>query len=129
MILGLGTDVVQVKRFNSWVDNRNLMARFFSDDELGWCQKHATNMSASLAARFAAKEAFGKALGTGLAGFKLRDVSVLRTSKGRPSIVLVESAQKAFDDFMQTIGIACSTIHLSMSHETDYAVATVIIEG
>jgi holo-[acyl-carrier protein] synthase len=77
----------------------------------------------SLAARFAAKEAFGKAIGSGLRHFALRDVAVLNDSHGKPFMMLTGSAEAAFQDF------GGSRIVVSLSHERDNALAVVLIEG
>jgi holo-[acyl-carrier protein] synthase len=76
----------------------------------------------SLAARFAAKEAFGKALGTGLAGITLKDMAVLNSPTGAPRLFLSGSAQAAFDRS------GASRIHLSLSHESECAWAMVVLE-
>ncbi|MDR3201221.1 MAG: holo-ACP synthase, partial [Spirochaetales bacterium] len=71
---------------------------------------------------FAAKEAFGKALGTGLAGFELKDVEVFR-AEGRPELRLSGGAQEALKN------LGGEKVFLSLSHEADIAAAMVVIEG
>ncbi|HOT58887.1 MAG TPA: holo-ACP synthase, partial [Spirochaetales bacterium] len=77
----------------------------------------------SLAARFAAKEAFGKALGTGLKGIALKDILVRNNSVGKPELLVVNSALMAFEKS------GAKRIHLSMTHESDNAIAIVILEA
>lgn len=121
MIHGIGTDLVQVQRMRSW-ESSGLATRFFHPDELAWSMSRGNGAVSSLAARFAAKEAFGKALGTGLRGLCLRDIEVRRSEGTRPVLKLHGSAQKA-------LGLLGKTrVHLSLGHEGDYAIATVLIE-
>ena len=76
----------------------------------------------SFAARFAAKEAVSKALGTGLGKIGLTDIEVQNQSTGQPQIVLHGAAQI----FAQTHGI--KRVHISLSHSEVYAIATAIVE-
>ncbi len=123
MITGIGIDIVHVKRMERWLLNENLLKRFFAEDELEYILTRNKCAAQSLAARFAAKEAFGKALGTGLADFALKDVSVINKSGGQPELKLTDSAQKAFKKS------GAKKAHISLSHEKDNAVAVVILEG
>jgi holo-[acyl-carrier protein] synthase len=77
----------------------------------------------SLAARFAAKEALGKALGTGLAGIVLKDIMVVNLHNGRPEIKVFGTAQ----DALRRIG--AERLHISLTHEKDNAIAMVVLEG
>lgn len=127
MILGIGSDIVAIDRFDSWIRNRALIERFFSKNEIDWCLSQKNQASASLAARFAAKEAFGKALGSGLRGLSLRDIVVARETGGKPILQLGGSAMSMLkqrllgsDDEWQ--------IHLSLSHDGGSALAFVVIE-
>ncbi|NLJ47448.1 MAG: holo-ACP synthase [Treponema sp.] len=122
MILGIGVDVVHVRRIEHWLTVPGLPERFFHPEELSAARSRGNTLSLSLAARFAAKEAFGKALGTGLAGIKLRDIKVENTPYGRPDIVL---AGTALDKFRAAGG---GRILLSLTHERDNAIAMVVIE-
>jgi holo-[acyl-carrier protein] synthase len=118
MVLGVGIDVVHVDRLRHWRKVDGLYERFFHPEELASALPRGETGILSLAARFAAKEAFGKAIGSGL-----RDVAVLNDSHGKPFMVLTGSAEAAFKDFGGTRMV------LSMSHEQDNAIAVVIIEG
>jgi holo-[acyl-carrier protein] synthase len=77
----------------------------------------------SLAARFAAKEAFGKALGSGLAGLSLRDMAVMNNAAGKPELRLTGSAQAALER------IGGTRVFISLTHEQDEVLAMCIIEG
>lgn len=122
MIIGTGIDIVQVCRFKPWVQNPNLACRFFHEKELSVLQRGGDYAVQSLAVRFAAKEAFGKALGSGLRGLALKDICVVSDKYGKPELKLYDSAQI----LLQNSG--ADVVHLTMSHEMDYAVACVILE-
>ena len=123
MIFGIGTDIVDVSRMKKWVDSGSLIERFFNKKE---CNdfKSVSKACEYYANRFAAKEAFSKALGTGLSGFDLKDVFVLNDENGRPFVVLENSAEKIFKKMCGN-----SKIHISLSNEKQFAVAYVIIES
>jgi holo-[acyl-carrier protein] synthase len=122
MISGLGIDIVHVDRIRRWIDNPAILKRFFHPLEIETARSRNKGMALSLAARFAAKEAFGKALGSGLAHFALVEVAVINDSRGRPSLRLEGNALREFERH------GGGTIHLSMTHEGDNAVAVVILE-
>ena len=123
MILGIGIDLIQVARMNRWVDQPGLVERFFHPKELEDSRNKGKAMALSLATRYAAKEALGKAMGIGLAHFSLREVQVVNDPRGKPEIVLHGHAIDTFAEF------GGKRIHLSLSHELDNAVAMVVIEG
>lgn len=122
MITGCGVDIVNVKRFLKLAENNHFLDRFFHPDEVAYIVQNKKNASESLAVRFAAKEAFGKALGTGLFGLQLKEICVQRTANGKPEMHLFGNAQKK----LQLNG--ANHIHLSLSHEKEYAIAQVILE-
>ena len=123
MIVGLGIDVVQVKRMQRWISNPNMLKKCFSENEIKDITEAGVGANKSAAARFAAKEAFGKAIGCGLSGFSLKDVLVYKDELGKPELK-VES--KALILLEKSGG---NKLFLSLSHEKDYAVAVVIIES
>lgn len=127
MIFGIGTDIVSIARFVHWTHTPSLMQRFFSLREIDWCCGQGERSAASLAARFAAKEAFGKALGTGLKGIALRDIEVIRLANGQPQLVLGPSALKQISERLADRGLDWQT-HLSLSHDGGNSLAFVIIE-
>jgi holo-[acyl-carrier protein] synthase len=123
MILGLGIDIVHVGRIRHWETVPGLVERFFHPEEVLDARARGSGESLSLAARFAAKEAFGKALGTGLAGIRLGDIQVVNDRNGRPEIVLHGTA-------LARLGAMGGVrVHVSLTHESDNAVAIAIIEG
>ena len=123
MIVGIGIDVVQISRLEKWTGNPEMLERFFDPRELSIIRERGKAMLSSLAARFAAKEAFGKALGTGLEGIALTDIMVLNRADERPSLYLEGSALKA----MKAAG--AGQAHISLSHDGGIAIASVILEA
>lgn len=123
MILGIGIDMVAIGRFSKWLEDPRLMSRYFSQEEINYVQAKGLGASASLAARFAAKEAFGKALGCGLKGISLKDIRVVIGGSGKPELDISGTAEKAF---LNSGGIKT---HLSLTHDGNLALAQVIIEG
>lgn len=124
MIYGVGVDLVRISRIQRCLDHygerfakRVLSASEYSQFAL------STNRPRFLAKRFAAKEAFSKALGTGLAqGLSLRDISVDHDGAGRPFLQCRNHAEKLLGRFR------ISASHLSLSDEADYALAYVTLE-
>ena len=125
MICGIGTDIAQVSRFEKWVKQSEMIERFFNEKER--CRQGAKSEAAKCqhyAARFAAKEAFSKALGTGISGFSLQEVYIVNDENGKP-ILKVEGA--ALNLMKEKFG-ECK-VFVSLSHEKEFAVAFVIIEA
>ena len=122
MISGIGIDIVHVDRITRWLSIPGLVDRFFHPEEIEAASRRGAGKALSLAARLAAKEAFGKALGTGLSGLKLKDIQVRNDHNGKPWIVLQETARRKFDS------AGGGMIHCSLTHEGENAVAMVLIE-
>ncbi len=122
MITGLGIDIVNVNRMKHWPEVDGIITRFFNPAEIIAAKEKGHSFILSLAARFAAKEAFGKALGTGLKGMRLTDIEVINNHNGKPDIILHGTALKVFNSH------GGGRIHLSLTHEKEAAVAVVIIE-
>jgi holo-[acyl-carrier protein] synthase len=121
MILGIGTDIIEVERIKKSVSKRDFVLKVFTPNEIAYCERGQAEQH--YAARFAAKEAFFKALGTGWAGeMEITDVEVMNDAFGKPGIQLTGNTAKYFS------GIGGGTIHLSLSHLPGVAVAFVIIE-
>jgi len=123
MITGIGVDVVHVNRMERWRKIPGLLVRYFHPDELTEAMNKGKGIELSLAARFAAKEAFGKALGTGLAGIVLKDIMVKNRHNGQPEIVVFGTALEALNKS------GAGRIHLSLTHERDNAIAMVVLEN
>ena len=123
MIKGVGVDVVNIGRMRRWEKIEGLLDRYFHPEELKAAKTRGSASTLSLAARFAAKEAFGKALGTGLKGLQLKDIQVVNNHNGKPDILVYNKAYEAFKS------VGGEVMHLSLTHEQDYAIAMVVIEG
>lgn len=113
MILGIGVDIVSNSRFNEMKEG--LLRRLFTSNELDKASL-SERMCEFYASRFAAKEAFAKALGTGFRGISPKDIEIIEDELGKPSIRLMKDIK------MDII------IHLSISHERDSSIAMVVIE-
>jgi holo-[acyl-carrier protein] synthase len=126
-VVGVGVDAVDVERFRRLLERRpGFAARYFSEAERADAGRSA-DPTESLAARFAAKEAVMKALGTGLGGFALTDVEVRRAGgtgalSGAPSLVLHGAAAALADRH------GAAQFHLSLTHTTQTAIAFVVAE-
>ncbi len=123
MIRGIGIDIVRIDRMKRWIVRPLLMKRYFHEKEIEAANSRGASFAMALAARFAAKEAFGKALGTGLMGISLKEIQVENNVNGKPGIILYGKAKAAYE---RSGG---RSIHLSLTHETDNAVAVVVIES
>ena len=125
MIVGTGIDIVEVPRVAAAVERfgHRFLDRVFTEDEVRYClSKH--NASERLAARFAAKEAALKAIGTGWRrGVAWKDVEIRREPGGRPTLHFSGKAA----EFAQRLGV--SRTSLSLSHTAGHAVAQVILEA
>lgn len=125
MILGIGVDTVEIARIQRFLDqgNQPLLDRLFSTHEQQYCLARKQS-AACLAARFAAKEAFVKALGTGLRdGLSWVEMEVRNDRLGKPSLHLSGRTQ----ELVAERGLL--TIQLSLSHDGGHAVAFVVLEA
>ena len=118
MIIGIGCDLAEVSRIK-----RALGMKGFAQCEQDYCMARGAQAYASFAARFAAKEAFVKAVGTGLRGGRLTEIEVINDALGRPQLVLYGY----FKDYAK--GLGTEKIHLTLSHTKELAMAQVILEG
>lgn len=121
MIRGLGTDIIEIERVRRAVDKEHFLNSVFTKNEQLYCASRGKNSAASYAARFAAKEAFFKALGTGIVT-RLTDVEIVNDERGAPKIFLRGKAQALAND------CGVEKIFVSLSHSRDFATATCIIE-
>ncbi len=119
MVLGCGIDICDNRRFNDI--SAGVLMRLFTPGELAESVK--LNPAQSLefyASRFAAKEAFAKALGTGFSGFSPLDLEVRCNSQGRPFFAFSPKVEDKVKDM---------SVFLSLSHEKEYSVAMVVLDG
>jgi holo-[acyl-carrier protein] synthase len=121
-MLGIGTDICEVQRFDRLKENRSFLERIYSEKEIKYCGNRKAS-SQCFAARFAAKEAFAKALGTGIRkGIHLKEIEIENDELGKPFINLSGETKDTFEK------LGCRSIHISISHEKTMAIAMVVIE-
>tara|TARA_E500000178_G_scaffold348439_1_gene403545 strand:+ start:543 stop:926 length:384 start_codon:yes stop_codon:yes gene_type:complete len=123
-IYGIGTDIVSIKRIKSSITKKNFINRIFDKQEILKCKRVVSQYNC-YAKRFAAKEAFSKAIGTGISnGINFNEITVLNNSSGKPFINLKGETKKKIKKIFKRKKIKIS---LSLSDEKDYAVAFVTI--
>ncbi len=123
-IIGIGSDIVKVSRIEKLVEGygQRFLERIFSTTESAYASSKA-RPAIHLAARFAAKEAFVKALGSGLReGLNWRDIEVINNDLGQPQLKLHNYAYQTCHKERN------ATTWLSLSHEQDFALAFVVLE-
>lgn len=123
MIVGIGTDIIEVERIRKHIEaGFGFRDKVFTAQEIAYCESK-TNKAQNYAARFSAKEAFLKAVGTGLRhGLAFTDIEVVNDELGKPEMVLHGKAQ----EIIRKMG--ASGIQISMTHLRDWVNAIVIIE-
>ncbi len=122
MIIGIGTDITDVKRIEESIEKfgERFLKKIFTETEREYCESFKMHKGQHYAARFAAKEAFSKAIGTGVRdGFAFNLVGVRNEPSGKPIIELSGLMAERWND---------CRIHISLSHSTTLAVAMVAIE-
>ena len=120
-IFGIGIDLVEVQRIKAGIEKfpARFRSRIFTKNEIAFCETRQ-HKYLSYAARFAAKEAFSKALGTGLRGkISWQDIEVIDDERSKPNLFITGKAKKYLGD---------RKFHVSLSHTEDYATAIVVIE-
>ena len=123
-IFGIGTDIVSIDRINRSLKNKNFLKRIFNEKEILKCKKTSRYINC-FAKRFAAKEAFSKALGTGISnGVNFNEIIVLNKKSGKPYINLIGQTKKTLNKKFKG---KKSKVSLSLSDEKKYAVAFVTI--
>ena len=122
MIYGIGTDITKVSRFEKWVKNEEFIKRFFNSQEI-MVSGSISAKCEHYAARFAVKEAFSKALGTGISGFNLQDVFITNDKDGKPKIHIQNNAKNILENRCGECNVM-----VSLSHEKEFAIAFVVIE-
>ena len=123
-IFGIGTDIVKVNRISKSIKSKSFVSRLFNKEEIIKCKK-ITKTSNCFAKRYAAKEAFSKALGTGISnGIKFNEIVVSNDTNGKPFIKLLKKTKKIVN---KKIGKTKYKIALSLTDEDQYAVAFVTI--
>jgi holo-[acyl-carrier protein] synthase len=124
MVLGVGTDLMETQRVQESIDRfgERFLQRIFTAGEIAYCRRKR-NAAESFAARFAAKEAGAKALGTGISrGVNWKEFEVKREESGRPTLHLSGRAA----ELAEAMGVR--RIQLSLTHSREFAMAVVVTE-
>ncbi|HWR30485.1 MAG TPA: holo-ACP synthase [Negativicutes bacterium] len=122
MVVGIGIDLVEIHRMKQAIERPAFVQRVFTPAEEAYCSGRGRQNASSFAARFAAKEAAMKALGTGLSGGGTwQDIEVLPNEQGKPVMQLTGF----FGQLAKELGV--SRIHVSLSHAQEYATAQVLL--
>jgi holo-[acyl-carrier protein] synthase len=126
MIVGIGTDIIETRRMRSAIERHGerFLSHVFTPDEIAQAPAGLAGRESYFAARWAAKEAVAKALGTGIGGdCAWTDVTVRRGHAGEPLVDLTGAARRTAD----RRGVA--RIHISLAHERNLAAATAVAEA
>ncbi|WP_314666971.1 holo-ACP synthase [uncultured Selenomonas sp.] len=123
MILGIGSDIIHIPRVARAIVNERFLQRVYTARERAYAESRGKGRAASLAARFAGKEAVLKAFGTGLRDGQLTDVEILPDVLGAPKVHL----GGYFAARAAEMGVINAWI--TLSHERDYAIAYCVLEG
>ena len=123
-IFGIGNDIISISRIKKSLKNKLFVTRIFNSNEINKCRKNI-NQANCFAKRFAAKEAFVKALGTGIAkGINFREIIVSNSKSGKPKILLSGNTKKIVNKIIKKNKY---TTFLSLSDDKIFAIATVVI--
>ncbi len=123
--LGIGVDIVQNSRIRKSITNKNFLLRIFTNDEIKKSKKIKDKIG-FFSKRFAAKEAFSKALGTGFREtLNFKDISITNNKNGKPSIKINNKLHNIINKKFKTKKI---NVLLSISDESEHSIAFVILE-
>ncbi len=128
MIIGIGSDLCNIERIQNSLDRfgDRFVSRVFTETERARAERRPFTRAGTYAKRFAAKEAFSKAVGTGFKrGVFMRDIGVVNQASGQPTLHLTGGAKQRLDD-MTPEGHAVE-VHLTMTDDHPFAQAFVII--
>ncbi len=121
MILGIGNDIVEIKRIEKSISKNKRFLDFCFSEKEKQAFLNSRMAPSKFASCFAAKEAFGKALGTGVKGFNFTDISVLREQSGKPYFEFFGKAKQ----IVESLDVV---VHLALSNTELLTIAYVIIE-
>jgi holo-[acyl-carrier protein] synthase len=128
MIIKTGIDIVNINRIARVYDyyGDKFLNKVYTEEEIEYCLSKKHMQVNSFAKRFAGKEAFVKAIGEGFKNISFQDIEILNDSKGAPFLQL---EQPLYDYIQNKYKIETLKISISLSDDTDYAVASVVILG
>ncbi len=130
MIIGTGSDLCNIERIQKSLDRfgTRFENRVFSETELAKAARRPHARAGTLAKRFAAKEAFSKAVGTGFkAGVFMKDIGVVNSPSGAPTLAITGGAKARLDALTPPGHVA--KVHLTLTDDHPWAFAMVIIEA
>jgi holo-[acyl-carrier protein] synthase len=130
MIIGLGSDLCNIERIQRSLDRfgERFIERVFTDVERAKAERRPFTRAGTYAKRFAAKEAFSKAVGTGFKrGVFMKDIGVVNLPGGQPALALSGGAKERLDAI--TPPGHAAQVHLTMTDDHPFAMAVVIIEA
>ena len=120
----IGVDIIENSRIKKSISSRKFLTRIFSDEEI-ILSKKISNKTSYFSKRFAAKEAFSKALGTGFRnGLNFKDITIINDKYGKPSFKINNKLTKLIEKKFKTKKI---NVHLSLSDEKKHSIAFVIL--
>jgi len=116
MLKGIGIDIIEIDRVKEAIEKHGeaFLSKIFTEKELKYCRGLKSFKFPELAVRFAAKEAYSKAIGTGIAGIGWKKVEVVNDKRGKPELMIK--------------GKKSTKVHISLSHSRDQAIAIVYVE-
>ena len=122
--LGIGVDIIKNSRIKKFISNKKFLLRIFSNAEI-LCSKRINNKISYFSKRFAAKEAFSKALGTGFRnGLNFNDISILNDRYGKPYIKMNKKLKKILK---KKFNVGKVNTYLSLSDEKKHSIAFVVL--
>ena len=130
MIIGIGSDLCNIDRIQNSLDRfgERFVRRVFTDTERAKAETRPFTRAGTYAKRFAAKEAYSKAVGTGFRrGVYMKDIGVANLTSGAPTLVLTGGARERLDAL--TPAGHAARIHLTMTDDHPFAMAVVVIEA
>ena len=123
--LGIGVDIIQNSRIKKSITNEKFLLRIFTNDEINKSKK-TKNKTTFFSKRFAAKEAFSKAIGTGFRdNLNFKDIAIINDKLGKPSFVVTDKIKKIIK---KQFKISSFDFFLSISDEKKYSIAYVILQ-
>lgn len=118
MLLGLGTDIIEISRIEKALKNDSFRDRVYTSKEIAEAEKKGINKFSTYAGKFCAKEAISKALGTGVREFNLVDMEILSDELGKPRVYFYGSLkEKMLNKYVE----------ISISHCREYATAVAVV--
>lgn len=121
MIIGIGNDIVEMERISKSVLKPRFLEKYFTEKEIMLFLERNENIEI-IAGNFAVKESVSKVFGTGIRGFSLKDIEVLRDELGKPFVILHNQAKNIAEN------MKINNLHVSISHSKKYAVGFAVGE-